>query len=111
MRIRQSKLILDITYMLYPYRVLRQDISLGSVEVAYYTILIDAYRGCLPDYTSHRCHLMINGIQDKLNDGEDLIRVTCYPKVVYWLECLMRKSLPAPIPVLPSKIDCCHPLD
>jgi hypothetical protein len=97
--------------MHYPYRVLKQDIITGLVEATYYTVLIDAYRACLPDYTTHRCHLMINGIYNKLNDGEDLIRVTCYPSVVYWLECLMLKNDPAPIPVLPSKIDCCHPLD
>jgi hypothetical protein len=97
--------------MLHPYRVLRQDIITGSVEATYYTTLIDAYRGCIPDHTSHRCHLMINGIQDKLNDGEDLIRVTCYPNLVYWLECLMRKNIPAPIPRLPSKIDCSHSLE
>ena len=96
--------------MLHPYRVLRQDIITGLVEATYYTTLIDAYRGCIPDHT-HRCHLMINGIQDKLNDGEDLIRVTCYPKLVFWLECLMRKNIPAPIPRLPSKIDCGHSLE
>ena len=96
--------------MLHPYRVLRQDITSSLVEATYYTTLIDAYRGCLPDNT-HHCHLMFNGVEDKLNDGEVLIRVTCYSKVVYWLECLMRKKLPVPIPVLPSKIDCCHPLD
>lgn len=105
------KLDLDIVYMLYPYRVLRQDTSIGLVEATYHTTLIDAYRDCLPDVTCHRCHLLINGIEHKLINGEELIRVTCYPKVVYWIESLMRKHLPAPIPELPSKIDCCHPLD
>ena len=97
--------------MLYPYRVLKQDIVSRSIEVSYYTILRDAYRACLPDSNTHRCHLMINGIQDKLNNGEDLIRVTCYPSVVYWLEKLTGKIHPVPIPELPSKIDCCHPLE
>ena len=48
---------------------------------------------------------------EKLNNGEDLIRVTCYPSIVYWLEKLIGKVQPVPIPELPSKIDCCHLLD
>ena len=97
--------------MLYPYRVLRQDILTGLVEVTYYKTLIDAYHACLPDNTSHRCHLMISGIKDKLNEGEDLIRVTCYSKIVYWIESLIQKKDPVPIPELPSKIECCHPIE
>jgi len=54
---------------------------------------------------------MLNGIEQSLREGKDLIRVTCYPGVVYWLEDLLGKIEPLPIPDLPSKIDCCHPLD
>ena len=94
--------------MLYPYRVLRQDVSIGIVEDIYYTTLIDAYRACIPDSTSHCCHLMFTGVNEKLNNGENLIRVTCYTTVVYWLERLLEKNDHAPIPELPSKIECCH---
>jgi hypothetical protein len=95
--------------MPYQYRVLRQDIVSGLVEDTYYKILIDAYRACIPDNKTHECHVMINGIKEKLNSGETLIRVTCYPTVVYWLESLVGKIDLGPIPVLPSKIECCHP--
>ena len=94
--------------MLYSYRVLRQDIPSGLVEATYYNVLIDAYRACIPDSTSHQCHRMINGVRDELNKPNDLIRVTCYPTVVYWLESLIGKIDPLPIPKLPSKIECSH---
>lgn len=97
--------------MLYHYRILKQDISRSSIECMYYNTLRDAYRACLPDKETHRCHLMLNGIEQSLREGKNLIRVTCYPSVVYWLEDLLGKIEPLPIPDLPSKIDCCHPLD
>jgi hypothetical protein len=97
--------------MVYQYRVLKQDISSGLVEASYYTSLRDAYRACLPDKNTHCCHLMLNGLEQSLKEGNELIRVTCYATVVYWLEHLLQKIDPLAIPVLPSKIDCCHPLN
>jgi hypothetical protein len=98
-------------YMLYPYRVLKHNLVNGTIELSYHTILRDAYRACLPDNKTHRCHLMLNGLEQKLKNGEDLIRVTCYPKVNYWIESLIGKAEPVPIPELASKIECCHPIE
>jgi hypothetical protein len=53
---------------------------------------------------------MINGIKEELARGEDLIRVTCYPTVIYWIESLVEKMDSRKLPDLASKIECCHPL-
>lgn len=96
--------------MLHQYRVLKHDLTSGVVEHTYYKVLIDAYRACIPDSTTHQCHRMINGIKEELQNGETLIRVTCYPTVIYWLESLVGKTDLGQIPDLASKIECCHPI-
>ena len=96
--------------MLYPYRVLKQDIVKNKLEVTYFTTLLSAYKACSPDDNSV-CHLMLNGVEDRLRERVDLIRVTCYTDTVYWIENLIGRVEPVDIPLLPSKIDCCHPVE
>ena len=95
--------------MLYPYRVLKQNFSLATVEKQYFHTLIDAYKACIPAPDSC-CRLLYNGLQGKLEDGETLIRVTCYVDTIFWIESLLGKSEPFLLPDLPrSKIECgCH---
>jgi hypothetical protein len=96
--------------MLYPYRVLKQDIVKNKLEVTYFTSLPNAHKACLPDSNSV-CHLMLNGVEDKLHERVDLIRVTCYTDRVYWIENLIGRIEPVDLPYLPSKIECCHPVE
>lgn len=95
--------------MLYLYRVLKQNFTLGSVEKSYFYTLRDAYKACIPEPYSC-CRLLFNGLEEKLDNKETLIRVTCYLHTVFWIESLSEKPDPFLLPDLPtSKIDCgCH---
>lgn len=95
--------------MLYPYRVLKQNFSLGNIEKIYCHTLIDAYRACIPEPDSC-CRILFRGLEEKLDNGETLIKVTCYVDTVFWIERLLGKSEPFLLPDLPSsKIECgCH---
>jgi hypothetical protein len=95
--------------MLHPYRVLKQNLLLQTVEKTYYHTLIDAYKACIPAPDSC-CRLLYNGLEGKLEDGETLIRITCYVNTVFWIESLLGKSDIFLMPDLPRlKIDCsCH---
>jgi len=96
-------------YMLYPYRVLKQNFSLGTVEKIYFHTLSDAYKGCIPSPDSC-CRLLFRGLEEKLNNMETLVRVTCYVDTVFWIENLHGRAEPFLLPELPrSKIECgCH---
>jgi hypothetical protein len=95
--------------MLHPYRVLKQNFSLNKVERTYFYTLIDAYKACIPE-PDCCCRLLFNGLQEKMDNKESLVKVTCYIDSVYWIECLIGKAEPFLLPDLPSsKIDCgCH---
>ena len=95
--------------MLYPYRVLKQSFSQALVEKTYFHTLRDAYKACIPEPDTC-CRLLYNGLEEKLDNGETLVKVTCYTDTVYWVESLLRKSEPYLLPELPrSKIECgCH---
>ena len=95
--------------MLYPYRVLKQNLNLKTLEKTYVHTLREAYMACIPEPNSS-CRLLFNGLEQKLDNGETLIRVTCYIDTVFWIEQLIGKAEPFLLPELPwSKIDCaCH---
>uniref|UniRef100_A0A6C0AM84 Uncharacterized protein n=1 Tax=viral metagenome TaxID=1070528 RepID=A0A6C0AM84_9ZZZZ len=93
--------------MLPQYRVIKQDITSSSIEYMYYTSLREAHKACLPNKELSKCHLMFNGLEAKIANGENLIRVTCYSTVVYWIELILGKDHSI-FPKLPSKIECSH---
>jgi len=96
--------------MLHPYRVLKHTIKSGNIETAYFHTLREAHKACLPNPNTSCCHLLFNGLQEKLENNEDLIRVTCYVDTIYWIESLIGKSEPFLLPHVPYlKIECgCH---
>jgi len=92
--------------MLYPYRVLKQTLSSHSVDKMYFHTLRDAYKACIPEPDSC-CRLLYNGLEDSLENGETLVRVTCYLDTVFWIESLIGKTEPFLLPELSwSKIEC-----
>jgi hypothetical protein len=92
-----------------PFRVLKQNLLTNHIEPTIFHFLHESYSKCIPD-TSHHCLILYHYLQQKVESGKILIRVSCYNDVVYWIEVLY-EDLDSPLPALPwSKIECgCHP--
>ena len=52
--------------MLYPYRVLKQNLNLKTLEKTYVHTLREAYMACIPEPNSS-CRLLFNGLEQKLD--------------------------------------------
>ena len=93
--------------MNYKYRVITYNLHTASATDSFFNDLGESYKACIPDKTRFICSLMFNGLQKKIQKGETLIRITCYPDVVYWIQDISDKNIPLEFPDL-SIASICH---
>ena len=89
------------------YRVIEQQEADGVFTYKEYENMRDAYRACVPADESMACRLLLNGVQTKLLNGEDMIRVTCNRGTIYWIQRIVNSNTPLPL-MNGLKIECCH---
>ena len=93
------------------FRRIKQVYSLtgGSLEWTNHTVLLDAYKECIPTDEKHCCRKTYYGVTCNIDAGETLIRVTCNHGDVYWIQLIDTKDQPLPLfSEGCPKIDCCH---
>jgi hypothetical protein len=90
------------------YRVIQHngDTHTGIVKHSVYSNLMEAYRQCIPSDETEACRLLFNGVQDEIQKGKELIRVTCDKENTWWIQLVVNSNDPLG-PVTP-KIECCH---
>ena len=89
------------------YRVIEQQEVDGALTYKEYDNMRDAYRACIPADESMSCRLLLNGVQTKLLNGDDVIRVTCNRGTIYWIQRIVNSNTPLPL-MNGLKIECCH---
>ena len=98
----------SILYSMPIFRLIKQSFFSegGSIEWTSYSSLTQSYKACLVN-ENVCCRLLMNGLIDRIEEGQTLIRVICDTKVIYWIQVLTKGD--EPLPELPAiKIDCCH---
>jgi len=84
-------------------------ITCGSLEWTNHSVLLDAYKECIPTDETRCCRKTYYGVTADINSGEVLIRVTCNQAVIYWIQLVSSATDPLPLVSIGCpKIDCCH---
>jgi hypothetical protein len=89
------------------YRVIEQQEEDGTLIYKEYDNMRDAYRACIPADESMACRLLLNGVQGKIMNGDQVIRVTCNRGMIYWIQLIVNSNTPLPL-MNGLKIECCH---
>jgi hypothetical protein len=92
-----------VTKKMFIYRVIK---TVGPVIVTdVFTTLMEAYQMCKLLDESNACRMMYNGVSERVDRGETLIRVTSKnsnPSENYWIEVI-----DAPLPALEANVCGC----
>jgi len=90
------------------YRVIQHngDAESGIVRHSVYSNLLEAYKQCIPSDETEACRLLLNGVQDEIQKGKELIRVTCDKENTWWIQLVVNSS--DPLVKVSPKIECCH---
>jgi hypothetical protein len=90
------------------YRVIRQSYipTGGSIEWITYNSLSESYKACVLN-KNVCCRLLMNGVIDRIEEDQRLIRITCDIDTVYWIQVINSSDEPlSPLPTI--KDFCCN---
>lgn len=81
----------------------------GSIKWSVHDTPLDAYKKYLTPSKVYTCRLLYNGLMDRLNDGDSVIRITHNEddNECIWVEVISDPGLPLPISILPN-LKCPH---
>ncbi len=57
-----------------------------------YKNLLDAYKSCIMRDNDDSCRLLFNGLKERIENGETLIRIYCNKSESYWIQCITESN-------------------